>query len=83
MVMPFPVKKTEITDLYFVAENVGKLKKLEYLNVALNNIERIENLEGQILNKTFCLFTLKHALLWLSVKEGGSRSICPLVKVLC
>ncbi|NWW37371.1 TILB protein, partial [Panurus biarmicus] len=26
-------------------ENVGKLKKLEYLNVALNNIERIENLE--------------------------------------
>ncbi|XP_052560627.1 dynein axonemal assembly factor 11 isoform X2 [Tympanuchus pallidicinctus] len=27
-------------------ENVGRLKKLEYLNVALNNIERIENLEG-------------------------------------
>uniref|UniRef100_A0A8C5NQU1 Leucine-rich repeat-containing protein 6 n=1 Tax=Junco hyemalis TaxID=40217 RepID=A0A8C5NQU1_JUNHY len=27
-------------------ENVSKLKKLEYLNVALNNIERIENLEG-------------------------------------
>ncbi|XP_062426617.1 dynein axonemal assembly factor 11 [Rhea pennata] len=27
-------------------ENVGKLKKLEYLNIALNNIERIENLEG-------------------------------------
>uniref|UniRef100_A0A8C0UK57 Leucine-rich repeat-containing protein 6 n=1 Tax=Cyanistes caeruleus TaxID=156563 RepID=A0A8C0UK57_CYACU len=27
-------------------ENVGKLKKLEYLNVALNNIERVENLEG-------------------------------------
>ncbi|XP_075271649.1 dynein axonemal assembly factor 11 isoform X1 [Opisthocomus hoazin] len=27
-------------------ENVGKLKKLEYLNVALNNIERIENLQG-------------------------------------
>lgn len=60
MVMPFPMKKTEITDLCFVAENVGKLKKLEYLNVALNNIERIENLEGQILNTTFCLFTLKH-----------------------
>uniref|UniRef100_A0A803XWU6 Leucine-rich repeat-containing protein 6 n=1 Tax=Meleagris gallopavo TaxID=9103 RepID=A0A803XWU6_MELGA len=33
-------------DLCFVTENVGKLKKLEYLNVALNNIERIENLEG-------------------------------------
>ncbi|XP_064410508.1 dynein axonemal assembly factor 11 [Latimeria chalumnae] len=27
-------------------ENIGKLKKLEYLNLALNNIERIENLEG-------------------------------------
>ncbi|NXM24483.1 TILB protein, partial [Oxyruncus cristatus] len=27
-------------------ENVSRLKKLEYLNVALNNIERIENLEG-------------------------------------
>ncbi|XP_032036469.1 protein tilB homolog isoform X1 [Aythya fuligula] len=27
-------------------ENVGKLKKLEYLNLALNNIEKIENLEG-------------------------------------
>jgi len=29
-----------------VLENVGRLKKLEYLNLALNNIERIENLEG-------------------------------------
>lgn len=28
------------------AENVSKLKKLEYLNLALNNIEVIENLEG-------------------------------------
>ncbi|KAM4604710.1 dynein axonemal assembly factor 11 [Polymixia lowei] len=27
-------------------ENVGRLKKLEYLNLALNNIELIENLEG-------------------------------------
>eukprot|EP00058_Branchiostoma_floridae_P024446 XP_002609936.1 hypothetical protein BRAFLDRAFT_85884 [Branchiostoma floridae] len=27
-------------------ENVGRLKKLEYLNLALNNVERIENLEG-------------------------------------
>ena len=54
------MKKTEITELCFVTENVGKLKKLEYLNVALNNIERIENLEGQILNKPFCLFILKH-----------------------
>ncbi|XP_067887855.1 dynein axonemal assembly factor 11 isoform X2 [Heterodontus francisci] len=28
------------------AENLGRLKKLEYLNLALNNIERIENLNG-------------------------------------
>ncbi|XP_067835869.1 dynein axonemal assembly factor 11 isoform X2 [Heptranchias perlo] len=27
-------------------ENVGRLKKLEYLNLALNNIECIENLDG-------------------------------------
>ncbi len=27
-------------------ENVGRLKKLEYLNLALNNIEYIENLSG-------------------------------------
>jgi protein TilB len=29
-----------------VSENVSRLKKLEYLNLALNNVERIENLEG-------------------------------------
>lgn len=27
-------------------ENVGRLKRLEYLNLALNNIEVIENLQG-------------------------------------
>jgi len=27
-------------------ENVGRLKKLEYLNLALNNVELVENLEG-------------------------------------
>ena len=27
-------------------ENVSKLKKLEHLNLALNNIETIQNLEG-------------------------------------
>ena len=33
-------------------ENVSRLKKLEYLNVALNNIEKVENLEGcESLNK--------------------------------
>lgn len=29
------------------SENLGRLKKLEYLNLALNNIEVIENLEGE------------------------------------
>ena len=29
------------------AENVGRLKKLEYLNLALNNITTIEKLEGE------------------------------------
>lgn len=28
------------------SENVSRMKKLEYLNLALNNVERIENLEG-------------------------------------
>lgn len=27
-------------------ENLAKLKKLEYLNLAINNVEKIENLEG-------------------------------------
>jgi len=31
----------------FLLENVGRLKKLEYLNLALNNVEKIENLEGK------------------------------------
>lgn len=30
-------------------ENVGRLKELQYLNLALNNVEKIENLEGMIL----------------------------------
>lgn len=29
-----------------ISENVSRLKKLEYLNLALNNVERIENLQG-------------------------------------
>ncbi|EPY77816.1 protein TILB-like protein [Camelus ferus] len=38
----------EVNELHYlyVSENVSKLKKLEYLNLALNNIEKIENLEG-------------------------------------
>ena len=37
---------------FFFLENLNKLKMLEYLNLALNNIERIENLEGcESLNK--------------------------------
>lgn len=33
--------------MFVHVENVSRLKKLEYLNLALNNIEVIENLEGQ------------------------------------
>lgn len=33
--------------VFVFAENVGRLKKLEYLNLALNIIEVIENLEGE------------------------------------
>jgi len=32
--------------LFPLVENLGHLKKLEYLNLTLNNIEVIENLEG-------------------------------------
>ena len=35
-----------IVRFYCVSENVARLKKLEYLNLALNNVELIENLEG-------------------------------------
>jgi protein TilB len=31
---------------WLISENVGRLKKLEYLNLALNNVEKIENLSG-------------------------------------
>lgn len=30
-------------------ENVGRLKDLQYLNLALNNVEKIENLKGQLI----------------------------------
>ena len=29
-------------------ENVGRLKQLEYLNLALNNVERVENLQSML-----------------------------------
>ena len=29
-------------------ENVSRLKKLEYLNLALNNVTKIENLQGMV-----------------------------------
>lgn len=36
-----------LTSNIFFSENVGRLKKLEYLNLALNNVEKIENLESK------------------------------------
>lgn len=32
--------------IFTESENLHKLKKLEYLNLAINNVERIENLQG-------------------------------------
>ena len=52
----FPCLKGNDTAFSFVlkqplffcqTENVSKLKKLEYLNLALNNVEKVENLEGE------------------------------------
>lgn len=39
-------KYLEICINLLSTENVYRLKKLEYLNLALNNVELIENLEG-------------------------------------
>ena len=39
--------KIQFFKILFVSkENIGKLKKLEYINFSINNIEKIENLEG-------------------------------------
>ena len=35
--------------VFTTAENVGRLKQLQYLNLALNNVTRIENLEGVVI----------------------------------
>lgn len=40
-------------------ENVSRLKKLEYLNLALNNVTRVENLEGE---KTQCIHELRYCM---------------------
>ena len=41
-------------------ENVGRLKKLEYLNLALNNVEKVENLEGMFKNCFWTRITGRH-----------------------
>ena len=61
---------TVLTDLYITnllflllnlcnPENVSRLKKLEYLNLALNNVTRVENLEGE---KTQCIHELRYCM---------------------
>ncbi len=32
------------------SENLGRLKKLEYINFSLNNLDKIENLEGNFIS---------------------------------
>lgn len=44
------------------AENVSKLKKMNYLNLALNNIERVENLEGLSFSFTLLFRSVKNSL---------------------
>ena len=34
-------------------ENVGRLKQLQYLNLALNNIERVENLQSEFIDQAY------------------------------
>ena len=36
-------------------ENVGRLKQLQYLNLALNNIERVENLQCECNSQSVCV----------------------------
>ncbi|XP_006735662.1 protein tilB homolog [Leptonychotes weddellii] len=63
-------------------ENVSKLKRLEYLNLALNNIEKIENLEANLneIEKealtTRCLYICTNAnfLLDFSLKDDEKRN---------
>lgn len=40
----YRIKSIHVHCFPFHAENLNKLKKLEYLNLAINNIEKIENL---------------------------------------
>ena len=49
MPSPFATVSQFIYLFTYFSENVGRLKKLEYLNLALNNVELIENLEGNFL----------------------------------
>lgn len=44
-------------------ENVARLKELQYLNLALNNVEKIENLEGW--------YMLRVSLVGQTVKIGS------------
>lgn len=44
--IPWSKRSVTFLLLKIEQENLGKLKKLRYLNLALNNIEHVENLEG-------------------------------------
>lgn len=44
-------------------ENVNRLKNLEYLNLALNNITKIENLSGN----PFILTSFKHDTIQINI----------------
>lgn len=60
-------------------ENVGKLKELEYLNLALNNIQVIENLEG---NESLLKLDLTCNFLDIETWEESCNNLakCPAIK---
>ena len=61
MILPLTLYNYFILIIIYIIlliENVGRLKKLEYLNLALNNVTKIENLQ----RKSMLIKTGKHYL---------------------
>lgn len=56
----------QFASLALSVENVGRLKKLEYLNLALNNITSIEKLEGKhSMHKAFKSMLMRVSFLYI------------------
>lgn len=68
----FYLSMAYLTKGNFFSENVGRLKKLEYLNLALNNVTRVENLEGKW---SWCRYEMKYFILLLQLSDTFSMEI--------